>query len=127
MSDDDEMMAACGLLCGSCEIRRMPYDEEAAKVTIDWYREMGWLKSDEGVKEAIEKNMVCTGCHGNRSTHWSADCQILKCCVDDKNLRHCYECDEFPCDRLVKWSRQNEEYARAFDRLSKLRAHILGS
>jgi len=118
---DDTMMAVCGLLCGSCEIRRMLFDDKAAKVTIDWYREMGWLKENEGVKEALEKNMICTGCHGDRTTHWSADCWILQCCVDEKKLQHCHECTDFPCDRLVDWSKQNDGYREAFQRLTALK------
>lgn len=122
MPTDDTMMAACGLLCGSCDIRRMPFDDESARVTIDWYREMGWLTMDQGVKEAFEKNMVCTGCHGDRKTHWSSDCWILKCCVDEKHLRYCHECSDFPCNRLVEWSKQNEGYAKAFERLRAVRS-----
>jgi hypothetical protein len=102
----------------------MPFDEEAAKVTIGWYRKMGWLREDEGVKEAIEKNMLCTGCHGDRTTHWSSDCWILKCCADEKNLRHCHECEDFPCERLIEWSKQNDGYRKAFERLEQLRSSL---
>jgi len=119
-SDDDVMMAACGLLCGECDIRRMPLDDEAARITIDWYREMGWLTKDEGVKEAVEKNMICTGCHGDRSTHWSPDCWILKCCVGTKDLKHCHQCTDFPCEKLKEWSKQNAGYTKAFERLKQL-------
>ncbi|TFG27442.1 DUF3795 domain-containing protein, partial [Candidatus Thorarchaeota archaeon] len=121
---DELMMAACGLLCGTCEIRRMPFDDEAAEATIKWYRKMGWLNENQGVKDAIEKNMICTGCHGDRRTHWSSDCWILKCCVDDKNLCHCHECDDFPCNRLVEWSKQNDGYAKALERLTRLREKV---
>ncbi len=124
MPDDDMLMAACGLLCGSCDIRKMPFDNEAARVTVDWYREMGWLKKNEGVKEAIAKNMICTGCHDDRTTHWSSDCWILKCCVDEKNLRHCHECIDFPCVRLADWSKQNDGYAKAFERLTQLKMTV---
>lgn len=124
MPNDGALMAACGLLCGTCEIRRMPFDDEAARVTIKWYREMGWLTRDEGVNEAVEKNMVCTGCHGSRQTHWSSDCLILKCCVDEKRLRHCNECDEFPCNMLVEWSKKNDGYAKAFERLTQHRSPV---
>jgi hypothetical protein len=27
-------------------------------------------------------------------------CEILKCCREERNLRFCAECDDFPCDRL---------------------------
>lgn len=121
MSNNDEMMAACGLLCGSCEIRRMPFDEEAAKTTINWYRNMGWLKEDEGLTEALEKKMFCKGCHDDRMTHWSPDCWILKCCVDEKHLRYCHECNDFPCNRLNEWATQNDGYRNALERLKRLR------
>ncbi len=120
MSSDDVMMAACGLSCGECHIRRMPFDDEAARITIDWYREMGWLTKDEGVKEAVEKNMICTGCHGDRSTHWSSDCWILICCVGTKGLKHCHQCTDFPCEKLREWSKQNDGYTKAFERLKQL-------
>jgi hypothetical protein len=115
------MVAACGLLCGPCEIRKMPFDAEAAEVTIDWYRKMGWLKETEGVKEAVERGMVCTGCKGNRSTHWSADCWILKCCVDTKGLEHCDQCTDFPCAALNEWSEKDESYSAAMKNLIEMR------
>jgi hypothetical protein len=119
--NDPEMMAACGLDCGSCSIRRFPFDEAAAEEAIGWYRKMGWLTDDEGVAEAIEKKMVCHGCHGDRQAHWSADCWILQCCVDERGLQYCSECAEFPCDRLERWSKSDEAYGQAFERLSRER------
>jgi hypothetical protein len=99
----------------------MPFDEEAAEITINWYREMGWLGEGEGVETAVEKKMYCTGCHGDREIHWSSDCWILKCCVDERGLDHCNECPEFPCSKLVEWSEQSSKYKEALERLSSLR------
>jgi hypothetical protein len=65
--------------------------------------------------------MYCKGCHGDRSIHWSSDCWILKCCVDDHGLEHCSECDTFPCDRLVEWSGGNDSYTSALQRLRRMR------
>ena len=115
-----EMMAACGLDCGACAIRRMPFDEKAAEGVIDWFRSMGWLKENEGVAEAVERNMYCKGCHGDRETHWSADCWILQCAVDDHGLRHCHECADFPCQKLKAWGAENERYSAALGRLKRL-------
>ncbi len=119
-------MAACGLDCGSCIIRRLPFDEKAAEACLAWYRQMGWLTEDQGVDVAIERKMYCHGCHGDRSVHWSVDkdgvCWILECCVDNKGLKHCHECSEFPCDRLVDWSQQDAAYGAAFERLVANRA-----
>ena len=78
---------------------------------------MGWLKEHEGVPEIIERGPYCCGCHGDRTVHRSADCWILQCCVDDKHLSFCYECETFPCSRLVEWAAQNARYTEALGRL----------
>jgi hypothetical protein len=96
-----EIMGACGLDCASCEIRRLPFDAEAAAKTVAWFRQEGWLEESEGVKEALVRSMYCQGCLGDRSRHWSADCWILQCCVDRKHLQFCAECGDFPCPRLI--------------------------
>jgi hypothetical protein len=56
------MLAACGLDCGPCPIRQIPVDAEAAAEAITWFREIGWLQENEGVAEAIEREMYCRGC-----------------------------------------------------------------
>lgn len=120
MDPNADMIAACGLLCGPCSIRRVPFDDEAAQKAIDWYREMEWLTPEEGTEMAVEKGLYCQGCLGDRAKHWSADCWILGCCVDKKGLENCSQCDEFPCARLAEWSKQNDRYRDALGRLEKL-------
>ena len=77
--------------------------------------------------EIVERGMYCKGCTGDRSVHWSVNddgsvsCGLLECAVDRKGLASCSECDEFPCDRLTAWSRENDRYAGAFARLRKMR------
>ncbi|MBN1659481.1 MAG: DUF3795 domain-containing protein [Anaerolineae bacterium] len=114
------MMAACGLDCGTCEIRLAPTDPAAARVVVDWFRRQGWLAEGEGMAQVIERKMFCTGCLGDRATHWSADCWILACCVDRRGHRNCTQCEEFACDRLVEWAAQNESYTAALARLRQL-------
>jgi hypothetical protein len=91
---------------------------------IGWFKEMGWLEEQEGMAEVIERRMYCQGCRGDRSIHWSADCWILECCVDNRQLESCHECDLFPCDRLVTWSRQNASYTQALSRLQRAKAEL---
>ena len=111
------MIAVCGLDCTNCDIRRVPTDAQAAQRIVGWFRSMGWLKENEGVPEIIERSMYCTGCRGDRALHWSADCWILQCCVDDKGLAFCHECHDFPCERLSEWASQNDRYAEALSQL----------
>lgn len=128
----NEWIAACGLDCESCGIRRIPLDDKAAEGCVAWFRDMGWLKPEEGKAEIIERGMYCKGCKGDRAVHWSVNddssvsCSILECCVDQKDLLFCSECRDFPCDRLTTWSKENEKYGEAFDRLKAMRASASG-
>ncbi len=116
------MMAACGLDCETCVIRLAPTDAAAAGRLVDWFRGEGWLAEDEGMAQVMERKMYCTGCLGDRNTHWSADCWILACCVDQRGHSNCSECEAFACDRLVEWAKECEGYSQALARLRGLRA-----
>ena len=116
-----EMIAICGLDCGSCDIRKAPHDAEAGQRIVAWFKKEGWLKEDEGINEVIERRMYCKGCRGDRAVHWSPDCWILKCCVDDKGHKFCYQCSTFPCERLSEWAKQGDNYCHALDRLKEMK------
>ncbi len=116
-----QMIAVCGLDCGKCDLRLLPSDPDAAQRVVAWFREMGWLNEGEGVSEVMERSMYCKGCREDRSLHWSPDCWILQCCVDEKGLAFCCECADFPCERLSEWSKENDGYAQALGRLRQMK------
>ncbi len=120
----ERLVAACGLDCTECDIRRVPFDDAVAQRAVAWFHDMGWLDETEGVAEILERNMYCQGCHGDRSVHWSADCWILQCCVDDKESWHCSECGDFPCVRLEERADQNEGYGAALAHLRRMRLSL---
>lgn len=115
-----EWIAACGLNCETCQIRLAPFDPAAAEAVLKWFKSQGWLAEDEGIPEVLERKIYCTGCRGSRETHWSADCWILACCVDQHSLTNCSQCEDFPCDRLVEWSQEDESYREALKTLRKM-------
>jgi hypothetical protein len=121
----EEMIAVCGLDCAQCGIRAASLgDREAAEQLVGWWRSISILEEDEGADEVIARGPHCLECRGDRDAHWSPDCWILHCCVDEKGLDSCHLCDEFPCDRLVEWGKENEGYSAALDRLRKLQASV---
>lgn len=122
---ETEMLAACGLDCGPCPIRRIPVDEGAAAEMVAWFKKMGWLDEVEGVAEVIERGLYCKGCQGDRSVHWSGNCQIMLCCVDDKDQQHCRQCSELmSCDKLGAFA--NDEHAHHRQAVVRLR-HRFGT
>ncbi len=116
------MMAPCGLDCETCVIRLAPTDATAARRLVDWFRGEGWLAEGEGMAQVLERKMYCNGCLGDRDTHWSANCWILTCCVDQRGHGICSECEAFACDRLVEWAKECDGYGEALARLRELRA-----
>jgi len=115
------LMAVCGLDCGDCDIFRVPLDPQAASRVTAWFREMGWLEEGEDASDVVERAPYCEGCRGDRTVHWSPDCWILKCCVDDKGREFCYECEGFPCEELLHRAKGNERYRGALELLKKMK------
>ena len=114
MNEKNQMIAVCGLECHKCDILEATEDPKIAQGIVDWFKR----ERNEVVKL---EDVRCSGCKGDRSRHWSADCWILQCCVDGKGLEFCHQCDEFPCDKLVKWSKENKGYTEALNRLKEMK------
>jgi hypothetical protein len=110
MKDDAKLLAACGIDCTTCDIRLAPGDPGMRQRIVDWLRESLH-------REVAPDQIRCSWCKGDRTAHWSTDCWILHCCVDERRFEFCSECGDFPCPRLVEWSKQDEGYGRALKRL----------
>ena len=109
----DKMIAVCGLECHKCDILQAADDRKMAQDIVDWFKR-------EPSQDVKLEDLHCMGCKGDRAKHWSADCWILQCCANDKGLEYCYECGEFPCQKLAQWSRSSERYKEALDRLRRM-------
>ena len=53
----------------------------------------------------------CNGCRGSLENHWSPDCQFLAC-IKDRGFDYCYECEEFPCDKINSFASDGHEHHR---------------
>ena len=116
------MITVCGIDCIRCPLLKASLgDARAAEHLARWLRSEGWVEEDVGAAEVLEGGPHCLGCRGDRATHWSANCWILKCCVDDKGLEFCHECDDFACELLVEWAAQNDKYTEALNRLRRMK------
>jgi hypothetical protein len=114
VKQENQMIAVCGLDCGGCDIFQATDNPKIAQQIVDWFKK----EKNEEVK--IE-DIHCLGCKGDRAKHWSPDCWILKCCVDVKRKEFCYECGDFPCEKLNQWAKSSKRYGEALNRLEKLR------
>lgn len=88
-----KITAACGNDCSACpRYVAPPYEksDEELKYTAELWLEIGYrdrLVSNEEIS--------CIGC---RPENW---CRylVVKCC-EDKGIKNCSECAEFPCDNI---------------------------
>lgn len=53
-----------------------------------------------GVPDAQADWMACVPCRENIDKCWSGDCKVFHCCVKQRGLDFCSDCEDFPCDLL---------------------------
>ena len=88
----EKLVAPCGLYCGCCYIYKASYDKALAE---DIARKRG-IKSEK---------VRCLGCMEEKGAckmlFNGAVCPTYECAVNQKGLRFCYECEDFPCLKLA--------------------------
>lgn len=81
------LVAPCGIDCGICELHTCGHDHELfIKLTS---------------KGMPKEKLPCDGCRsvaGNCPVIGGV-CETYKC-ISEKNVKFCYDCDEFPCEKL---------------------------
>jgi len=97
---DNNLAAPCGIYCGAC-------------------RQYLLLK-----KNLLEERGYKTGCKGCRIRNKKCafirrDCALLR----NKEISFCYECDEFPCQKLQKIDSQYQEkyYVNLINNLNRIK------
>jgi hypothetical protein len=50
------------------------------------------------------EDLHCNGCKSQTLCIYCRDCDI-KLCAEEKELEFCFECSQFPCDRLISFNR----------------------
>ena len=91
------LISVCGLNCAQCDIRQAYHgNEDLRDKIIDWVRK----EHNESVKPA---QIRCDGCRASLDIHWSPDCRIMLC-ARKKEIRYCFQCEDFPCPILDKFS-----------------------
>ena len=113
-------MAACGIDCNECNLYKAAFDLQAAENLVDWFRSQGWIESNEGVEAVIKKAPFCKGCWDKIDVRWCGNCDLVMCC-EVRQLNHCGECDDFPCEKYQEFAKDLEHHKKAMEHLISLR------
>ena len=106
MSESWDPLAACGLDCGACPIRKAANDRGSAEELAE-----DWRKT--GHPEAEADWFKCQGCHGPEGLVWGKDCKIRECCAKDRRLKNCGQCVDFPCELIIEYENDGHAHHRA--------------
>jgi len=94
MNSDDklQLVAPCGLYCGSCLLYKARTDRASAEK----------LAQQRGIP--VEKVSVCLGCKAQQGyipAMGEPICGTYDCVINQRGLKFCYECEGFPCLKLA--------------------------
>ncbi|MFX1310515.1 MAG: DUF3795 domain-containing protein [Promethearchaeota archaeon] len=92
----EELLAPCGLYCGVCRIYQAHRDND-----IEFKKKILPTLNDYGVRSVDD--IACTGCLSDGIIfHFCRTCPI-KDCIKNKEIKGCYQCDDFPCRIITNW------------------------
>jgi predicted RNA-binding Zn-ribbon protein involved in translation (DUF1610 family) len=84
----------CGLYCGACDVLQANSAGTYEALARAWGMESDGLR--------------CHGCKSEVNAVYCLDCDI-KACAESKGIEFCFECVDYPCQRLVSF--RNDQHA----------------
>lgn len=103
-----QLLGICGVYCGACSTYRAYNDNDEA--IFYWVAKMG-IPPDQ---------IFCKGCGSDLVNEWCCNCKFRKC-TKDKGVTYCFECDDFPCQMLIDFSKTRPHRTLGLRNLEKLR------
>jgi hypothetical protein len=128
LSKNESLVTVCGLYCGKCAIYDGSIGDTAKKLSellkshgltretmamipgVDWYDDF------ENGLNWCQETVKCGGCRSDM--RFNPMCELHKCCVQEKGLDFCFECDQFPCDTVRTFEQQ---FFPCIDTLQKIK------
>jgi hypothetical protein len=107
------VISVCGLDCTQCKIYQAPNNPKIADRLVKIFDKM-W----DNVKP---EDFHCSTCKGPLLECWTKECWIRYCCINDRKLEYCYQCQDFPCKGLEKRAKKNKRYLIALNNLKKMK------
>lgn len=121
---DKLKLAACGVDCNVCGLYNAEHDLKAAESCVEWFRGQGWIEADgnaEAVQKAVQnKAPFCNGCWGDSEWCGCGSIDFRKCCKK-KEINHCGECHDFPCEPYIEWIDDLDHHKKAMEYLLSLK------
>jgi len=93
-----EMIAYCGLDCNECRAFKATQAKDP-----EWKGQIAkqWT---EGLKVKFKpEDINCHGCKSDTISGWCRKICKIRPCAEEKNVKTCAHCTNYPCDRLKEF------------------------
>ena len=122
---DKLKLAACGIDCNECASYKVTTEHnlKSAELMLPWFRGQGLIGENEGAEAVVKYAPFCTGCWNIAGDcYWTGcnNCNLRICCIE-KQINHCGECSDFPCEPYKKFASGGEVYKKAMEYLLSLK------
>ena len=90
---DAKLAAPCGLYCGACPVFRATASGDSAS-----------LQRIAQTMDVSPEQVNCLGCLAEKGRPKILEgrvCPTYRCCIEQKGLQFCYQCQDFPCLKLA--------------------------
>jgi hypothetical protein len=101
------LLGICGVYCGACTTYRAYNDNDQA--LVEWEVKMG-IPRDE---------IYCKGCTSKLVNEWCSNCEFRKC-TSKREITYCFECEDFPCRKLIDYSKTRPHRTLGLKNLKQL-------
>ena len=85
----------CGLYCGACDVLQANKRGSVEALAQAWEMEPAALR--------------CQGCKSQVNAVYCVDCDV-KACARERRVGFCFQCNEYPCDRLVSFRKDDHAH-----------------
>jgi hypothetical protein len=109
-----DMIAYCGLNCAECnafEATKANDSEQKKQLAIKW---------TEGLEiEFKPEDIDCNGCRSESISGWCRKVCKIRPCAEDREIKSCALCDDYPCDKLNEFLSKEPMARRNLDEIWK--------
>jgi D-mannonate dehydratase len=109
-----EMIAYCGLDCNECKAFKATQAkdyEQKMQIARHW--------SDQGEIKFKPEDVDCHGCKSDLISGFCRKLCEIRPCAEEKKVRTCAHCDDYPCEKLKEYLSDNDPVAT--ENLEKIR------
>jgi hypothetical protein len=110
----NEMTAYCGLDCGECKAFKATQAND-----IQLKKQMAERWSDQSDVKFKPEDIDCLGCKSDVISGWCRKLCKIRPCAAEKKVVTCAHCDEYQCDKLKEFLRNEPVAAENLEKIRK--------